>query len=160
VWDDEIDGVSLGWNVELRGLAHYLTHHRGRRRRMAWAHVSLHDSLERVWQTLTSPSGAVASGYRPDLAAGDPCTLVLTTGDIVDGRVVFARPGRQLLIAASTLGDALFRLSVDRAAGEAMIQVWLSTWTLDDIDFAALEQRFRSVLGGLAESRATVPRAE
>ena len=31
-WDDEIDGVSHGWNNELRGLRHYLEHHRGQDR--------------------------------------------------------------------------------------------------------------------------------
>ena len=29
-WDDELDGVSVGWQSELASLKHYLEHHRGR----------------------------------------------------------------------------------------------------------------------------------
>jgi len=149
VWDDELDGVSLGWNVELRGLAHYLAHHRGRTRHVAWAHVTLDASLEHAWQTLTSPAAVVTSGYRHDLTAGDTCTIALATGDVIEGRVVFAKPGRQLLVEAHNLGDALFRLSLDRAAGQVFAQIWLSAWTLPTNDVDAFAARTRSLLASL-----------
>ena len=36
-WDDEVDGVAMGWQSELRGLRHYLAHHRGQPRSTASA---------------------------------------------------------------------------------------------------------------------------
>jgi len=129
MWDDELDGVTLGWNVELRALRHYLAHHRGRSRCTAHVHATSTRPLAELWDGLTAASGLIASGHRPDFTEGDPCALRLTTGDTVTGRVAFARRGRQLLVTADELGDGLFRLSLDRAAGEAMVQVWVSTWT-------------------------------
>ena len=79
VWDDEIDGVTLGWNVELRALRHYLAHHRGRARHTAHVHATSGRSLGELWDALTAPSGLIASGYRPDLTEGDRCALRLAT---------------------------------------------------------------------------------
>jgi uncharacterized protein YndB with AHSA1/START domain len=145
-WDDELDGVTLGWNVELRGLRHYLAHHRGRRRQTASAHTTSRLALGPLWDRLTAPAGFITSGVSPDLAEGDACTLTLVTGDLIDGKVRFAEPGRQLLVAADNFGDGLFRLSLDRAAGEAMVQVWLSTWAVDPGIASTFEARLRPAL--------------
>lgn len=146
VWDDELDGVTLGWNVELRALRHYLAHHRGRSRHAAHAHATSSRPLAELWDALTGPSGLIASGYRPDCREGDPCTLQLTTGDTITGRVTFARPGRQLIVSASELGEGLFRLSLDRAAGESMVQVWAFTWSESGDRVRALVDRIRPVV--------------
>lgn len=146
-WDDEIDGVSLGWNVELRGLRHYLSRHQGRSRRIAWAHQSCDAPLPDVWRHLTSAEGLVSSGSVSDLHGGDRCTLGLVTGDAIEGTVLFAVPGRQLVVAAENFGDGLFRLSLDRAAGRAMVQVWMSTWQLPEQETQAFEQRIQRALG-------------
>ena len=145
-WDDEIDGVTLGWNVELRGLRHYLAHHAGRARHTASAHVTSNLGLTVLWDRLTASSGFITSGFTPDLAEGDACALTLATGDVISGRVRFAEPGRQLVVAADNFGDGLFRLSLDRAAGEALVQVWLSTWAIDPQVTAAFEERIRPAL--------------
>jgi uncharacterized protein YndB with AHSA1/START domain len=145
-WDDELDGVTLGWNVELRALRHYLARHRGRPRHAVQMHVTSTRRLGELWEALTEPSGLIASGYRPDFTEGDRCALCLATRDTVEGPVVFAQPGRQLLVASSELGDGLFRLSLDRAAGEAMVQVWVSSWTKRLADVQALRDRIRPVL--------------
>ena len=91
MWDDELDGVTLGWNVELRALRHYLAHHGGRSRCTAHVHATSIRPLAELWDGLTATSGLIANGYRPDFAEGDPCALRLTTGDTVTGRVAFAQ---------------------------------------------------------------------
>ena len=54
--------------------------------------------------------------------------------------------GRQLLVTTRELGEGLFRLSLDRAAGDAMVQVWVSTWATSDDHVRALVERIRPVL--------------
>ena len=49
MWDDELDGVTLGWNVELRALRHYLAHHRGRSRCTAHVHATSIRPLAELW---------------------------------------------------------------------------------------------------------------
>jgi hypothetical protein len=148
-WDDELDGVTLGWNVELRSLRHYLAHHRGRTRRTAQAHATSPRALGELWEMLTAPSGLIVRGYSPALAEGEACALELSTGDRIDGHVTFAHPGRQLVVATEGFGNGLFRLSLDRADGKALIQVWLSTWTIDPALTSAFEARVRRTLARL-----------
>ena len=42
-WDDEVEGITEGWQAELASLRHYLERHRGRNRqfRIAWLSTSL-----------------------------------------------------------------------------------------------------------------------
>ena len=138
--------MTLGWNVKLRALRQYLAHHRGRVRHTAHVHATSGRSLGELWDALTAPSGLIASGYRPDLTEGDRCALRLATNDTVDGHVAFARAGRQLLVTSTELGEGLFRLSLDRAAGEALVQVWVSTWAMSGDHVQALAARIRPVL--------------
>ena len=145
-WDDEIDGVTLGWHVELSGLLHYLTHHRGHDRRTVWAHATTDRSLAAVWSQLVAPTGLVTNGVVETHAAGDRCRLVLASGDIIDGTVIFSAPSRQLVVSAESFADGLFRLSLDRAAGRTMVQIWLSSWRSAPAEVAAFGDRVRTAL--------------
>jgi hypothetical protein len=145
-WDDEIDGVSLGWNVELRCLRHYLARHRGEDRFMGWAKVVSDRPMAELWDRLVSPVGLVAEGDTTWLHGGDHAALRLTTGDRIEGEVVFAHPSRQIVIADGNLDGALVRLSVDRAAGEAMVSVWVSHWGSDSSQAKALTSRAQEAL--------------
>lgn len=145
-WDDEIDGVHLGWNVELCGLRHYLTHHRGRTRHIGWAHTSTAAAVDAVWSRLVDAGALVKSNLPATMREGDRCALRLSTGDLIDGRTVFFVPGRQLVLASETLGDGLFRLSLDRAAGRVMVQLWITSWTRPAEEIASLAARLRTAL--------------
>ena len=145
-WDDEVDGVTLGWQVELRGLRHYLAHHRGHDRAVAWAHTTTAASLDAVWSHLVTKHALVSSDLAASLREGDRCALTLATGDRVDGPLVFFKPGRQLVLASDALGSGLFRLSLDRAAGEVMVQIWISSWTRPATEIDALGSRVREAL--------------
>jgi uncharacterized protein YndB with AHSA1/START domain len=145
-WEDELDGVTLGWNVELRGLRHYLARHRGRTRTIAWAHAASPRPVAEIWRQLTSPAGLIADGWTDSLNGGDAVSLRLTTGDAIEGRVIYSVDGRQLLIDAENLGHSLVRLSLDRAAGQSMAQVWLSSWTLPAHEVQAVGGRLRHAL--------------
>lgn len=49
-WDDFYDGVRRGWRFELASLRHYLEHHRGQDRAVAWARAIHGGSAERAWE--------------------------------------------------------------------------------------------------------------
>ena len=145
-WDDELDGVTLGWNVELRGLRHYLARHRGRTRRIAWAHAASDRPLGDLWTQLTSPAGLIANGWSASLHGGDRVNLRLTTGDAIEGHVIWSFPGRQLVIDAENFDHSLVRFSLDRAGNQSMLQIWLSSWTLSDQEVQAVGDRLRHAL--------------
>ena len=145
-WDDEVDGVTMGWHAELRGLRHYLAHHRGQPRSTAWASATTGRALADAWSHLVGPRGIVRRGFSPDVHGGDRCHLDLSTGDTIDGRVIWTHPGRQLLVAAENFNDGLFRLSLDRAAGVTTAHVWLSSWRLPPQEVVAFGVRLRKAL--------------
>jgi len=147
-WDDEFEGVSLGWTAELRVLRHYLERHLGRDRRQAWARASSQAPPGPVWAHLTSSRGLVAGGYTNGLAEGDACRLELSTGEGLEGVVAGAHPGRLLLVSVPRLGEALFRLSVDPAGGRSMVHVRLSAWTLTAPAVAAFAASTQAALDG------------
>jgi uncharacterized protein YndB with AHSA1/START domain len=146
-WDDEVDGVSLGWQSELRGLKHYLEHHRGRARHLGWARLGSDMNAQALWSTLVSPRGLVAQGPI-DPRIGDRVRVDLVTGDTIEGPVLFAASSRQFLIRAENLGDSLFRIAADRAAGRSMAQVTLSSWTMGDAGVRAFASRVQQALDG------------
>lgn len=152
-WDDELDGVSHGWQVELRILRHYLEHHRGTDRRRAWVRATTGADLPRVWAALTAPTGLVTSGLEREPRTGDRCSLLLATGDRIAGPVVHAHPGRQLVVSAENLGHSVFRLSLDRAGGRTMIFLGLSAYALPGAEVQGFEARARAGLDRVLRER-------
>jgi uncharacterized protein YndB with AHSA1/START domain len=144
-WDDEVDGVGLGWQSELRGLKEYLERHAGHDRRLGWARAGSDEPAEARWAQLTAPGGLIASGDI-DRPAGDRVRLVLTTGDVIEGVVLFAVPGRQLLVRAENLGGSVFRLATDRAGGRSLTQVTLSSWRMAPGQVGAFAARVQAAL--------------
>ncbi|HJU74727.1 MAG TPA: SRPBCC domain-containing protein [Gemmatimonadaceae bacterium] len=125
-WDDEVDGVTVGWNHELRGLAFYLEKHRGKPRHAAQAYLTWDDSQAATWRKLISPSGCTISAQR--LAIGEPYTLEVSTGDRFDGIVQHHVTDRDFTGTVRALDDGLFRIGTHRAAGKTGIQVWVVTY--------------------------------
>jgi hypothetical protein len=60
--------------------------------------------------------------------------------------VVWSFPGRQLVIDAENLDHSLVPLSLARAAGQSVAQVWLSSWTLPAQEVQGLATRLRQAL--------------
>lgn len=144
-WDDELDGVSNGWQVELRSLRHYLTRHRGHDRHTAGAQASSSGSLADAWASLMN-SRTVAIDA-PLLEEGRPYTATLGTGDRISGRIQLYIPGRDFAGTAAELGDGLFRVGVYPAAGRAGAMLWAASWDGDAARMRALGERFKELLG-------------
>ena len=128
-WDDEIEGVTNGWNYELRGLAHYLAHHRGRDRHFGWAWTTTSRALADVWEALTGQSGMALPPSSRD--AGSPFVLTTPDGVTLSGVSQLHVPGREWFGTASELDNGICRLSIWRGGGRTGVNVWFSTWSPD-----------------------------
>lgn len=125
-WDDEIDGVRVGWNQELRGLAFYLERHRGRARHRAAARLTWADSQDAVWRRLLSKDAFALSNAT--LAEGESYSVEVSTGDRFDGIVQHFTPNRDFSGTARALDDGIFRIGTHRADGKTGIHVSLASY--------------------------------
>jgi len=125
-WDDELESVSAGWQFELRGLRHYLEHHKGRDRHYATAQLVTALGTSDVWKRLLSPAAFVVTFGT--LAQGERVVIRAATGDQFSGTVAWHNPGRDLFIRVDELSNGVFRLSTWRAGGQTGLQVWVTTY--------------------------------
>ena len=79
-WDDWYAGVGSGWDFELRGLKHYLEHHRGEDRVVASARRPFRVDRNEAWSRLAGPGGWLArTGLTgTELLRTPPTQLVMT----------------------------------------------------------------------------------
>ena len=94
----------------------------------------------------SSARALVTSNLPATMREGDRCTLRLSTGDLIDGRIVFFVPGRQLVSRPRRSGMAS---SVSRWIArpvESMVQLWITSWTRPAEEIAALAARLRTAL--------------
>jgi uncharacterized protein YndB with AHSA1/START domain len=125
-WDDELESVSAGWQFELRGLRHYLEHHKGRDREHRAVHHVTSLTSDDVWKRLLSPAAfMIAEGH---LAQGERIVIRAATSDDITGTVAWHNPGHDLFVTVDDLNDGVFRLSTWRAGGQTGLQVWMTTY--------------------------------
>ena len=125
-WDDELESVSAGWQFELRGLRHYLEHHKGRDRYHASVHCVTELSTDQVWKRLLSPAAFTLT--QGALSQDEHIVIRSATGDQISGTVAWHNPGRDLFITVDDLDEGVFRLSTWRAAGQTGVQLWMTTY--------------------------------
>jgi uncharacterized protein YndB with AHSA1/START domain len=126
-WDDELDGVSSGWQFEVRSLRHYLERHRGRRRYHGWAHVTTPWSEDKVWRFLLDDPALVIEAPAPQPLR--PYVAHLRTVGRFSGVVLVDLATRAFAGTASELDDGIFRVETFRAGGRTGVIFWFATWT-------------------------------
>jgi uncharacterized protein YndB with AHSA1/START domain len=149
-WDDEFDGISTGWPLELNGLKHYLEQHRGENRQRAWTRTVVSLPIGAVWQRLFGPNGLVPDASVLALRPGDRLATTLSTGDRIEGTVMLNLAGRGLQVALDGWNKALFRVWVDRVGSDSAVNSWLSTYNLPDDVTKEFGQRMRVAIERLA----------
>jgi uncharacterized protein YndB with AHSA1/START domain len=136
-WDDELDSVSAGWQYELRGLRHYLEHHKGRDRHHASVHRVTSVDTKQVWTRLLG-AGAfeIVEGHLDQ----DARVVLRAPGDDrIAGRVEWHNPERDLFVTVDDVNDGVFRLCTWRAEGRTGLQIWMVAY---DARHAARVQAF------------------
>lgn len=154
-WDDELEGVTAGWQVEAHVLGHYLRHHFGRPRHQAWVRHTADRTATALWRWLMTPGIIFTDTAALDAAAG-PIVAPFVTGDTINGRVLFAIPGRHVLIemvAPEELRGGLLDITVHHAAGQSLAQVVLSSWSEHGHPVVALGARLQDVFNRHKEER-------
>jgi len=128
-WDDELESVSAGWQFELRGLRHYLEHHKGRDRIHAAAHQVTSLPQESVWKRLLSSEAFTVEPVDGSMTEGTRCVVRSSTGDSFTGTIGWHNPGHDLFVVVDDLTQGVLRLCTWRAAGKTGVQVWLVTYS-------------------------------
>lgn len=142
-WDNEYDSVRSGWQFELRGLRHYLQHHRGTPRRVAWVEWTVPGSKEELWTRLAALLPGLAGKPWKE---GDRYDLTAVTGDRLSGEVMNFEPPKGFSGTAENLNHSVFRLLVERLGGGTSAWVWLSTYGVPEAELRRFEERWAEAL--------------
>jgi hypothetical protein len=144
-WDNELDGISEGWQGELRSLRHYLERHRGRDRRVGKATITTTTPRDAAWAKLTG-----SGGYRvspPEPREGQPYEVVAPGGERLSGTVELCLPRITLAGTVRELNDAWLRLLTWKdATGNTGVWVWLATYGADPERVQSFEARAEETL--------------
>ncbi len=154
-WSDELyDATRRGWGYELRSLRHYMLHHRGKPRRVAWPKVKVTVSPEECWRRLFGPQGVTPEAGLEKLRDGDRYRLRAVTGEVFEGVVAVNTAPTDFAGSVENMNQAFlgFRCQEpcgpDAGAGHE-VSVWLATYDVPKAEVEAFEQRWRGVLGQL-----------
>lgn len=144
-WDDEVEGITEGWQAELASLRHYLERHPGRDRsfRVAWLATTL--SRAQAWARLVGPGGFQFSP--PDVKAGQAYDVLLPGGERLSGTVALHLPRQTLAGTVRELDDGWFRILTWAAPGGGT-GVWagIATYQADGTGVDQFKQRAADAL--------------
>ena len=152
-WDALYDAFGGGWEFELRGLAHYLEHHRGVPRIVALVRAPRAASASESWRRI------VGAGCFLELDATRVDQGATYTGRLaggwdangqerrdISGDVVIYTPPEQLALTVAELDDAYLRIDT-RCIGETgTALVWLSTYGVRADVVAEIERAWQRVI--------------
>lgn len=125
-WDDELDGVRVGWNHELRILAFYLERHAGKDRHMELVYLTCSEPRDVAWQRLWSRDAFALTPTTPTV--GEGYAAQVSTGERFDGIVRHYIPEHDFTGTIHGLDDGIFRVGTHRAGGQTGIQVAFATY--------------------------------
>jgi uncharacterized protein YndB with AHSA1/START domain len=146
-WENEFyDSTNYGWGFMLLNLRHYLEHHAGQPRLVAWSRRKVEMTREAIYEKLGGRQGIFAEGVRGNLQAGSRYSLAAATGETWKGRVEFVVPPRGFCVVVESLNDALAWLTIEGSAPEHDAQIWFSTYGLPQEQVTKLEAHWNGEL--------------
>jgi uncharacterized protein YndB with AHSA1/START domain len=137
-WKEWFDGVSTGWDFELRSLQHYLERHRGQERITLSLRARYDVSQEEAWKRLTGPSGWLRFAQPP--VEGTSYHAQVHSGRALGGTVIQSLAPRQLVLTVDQINDGIMRLELER--GNAVV-LWLAAWGIQQEAVRQLEAEWR-----------------
>jgi uncharacterized protein YndB with AHSA1/START domain len=144
-WDNELEGITEGWQAELRSLRHYLARHRGRDRFAGRAWLTTSVPRATAWARLLGPGGFRVTPSDPK--EGEGYEVVTPGGQRFTGTVELNLPGQTLAGTVRELGDGWFRLLTWKdASGNTGVWAWLSTYGPDHAPVEEFRDRSQQAL--------------
>ncbi|HYC32718.1 MAG TPA: SRPBCC domain-containing protein [Gemmatimonadales bacterium] len=143
-WDDEVEGITEGWQAELRSLRHYLERKRGRNRNFQVAWLTTDLSRQAAWARLLGPGGFRLHPAEP--AEGHPFEVEVPGKARYSGTTQLYLAGQTMAGTVRELDDGWFRLLTWTAAGKTGVWAGLATWSEDDARPAEFAARTREAL--------------
>lgn len=138
-WDDFFDSISRGWTYELQSMRHYLSRHKGERRRMLFHWYTTDRSLEQVWEIVLE-SNCLGLSALVGVSPGGGFSMVDPTGRPMSGTAMIVNLPTDFAGVWSELNDALFRFQLDRSSERpGMINVCLSV-SAYDVDESRMDE--------------------
>ncbi len=145
-WDEMYDGVTTGWNFELRALRHYLERHPGRDRSVAYVRAAYTAPHDVAFARLTGPGGWFgAEGFRA--GRGERYAARTATGETLAGVVEEVHP-RLLVLTVDGWNGALFRLECMGTDAGREVWVWLAAYDVPAAEVEAVQDRWREWFPG------------
>jgi uncharacterized protein YndB with AHSA1/START domain len=150
-WDLFFDGVKRGWRYELQSLRHYLEHHRGKDRAVAWVRTPIPVGAERAWATLFA-----TGGWKPDAPIeqkrrDDRYLLEAPDGTVLTGTVVISEHPKDFTGTAegAELNNAFLRTEVVAEPDGLVLSIWLEAWGVPATKLAAIKSAWQPALDHL-----------
>ncbi|MEO1052960.1 MAG: SRPBCC domain-containing protein [Bacteroidota bacterium] len=129
-WDELYDGVRRGWNQELLSLKHYVEHHLGRDRSVAWAVGNPKDSPVQVWEEMGASD--ILSGLGKPHKEGERYVLSTPDGEEYTGTVLYHNPPWDFFATVDNLNNSLIRVKQEKLDGLREADIWLSAYGLPE----------------------------
>lgn len=153
-FDQEFDGISQGWPVELRSLRHYAEKHLGQPRQLAWSLLGIDLDLEEAWKRL-SGQDALGCGSGP-WKEGDAFEFTTVDGERFAGAVSCAFP-RELSGRLDSHGEGFLRVGIEVCGGHPQAWLWLATYGSDTSATERVQKQWDAMLARVfADCRAAV----
>jgi uncharacterized protein YndB with AHSA1/START domain len=144
-WDNELEGITEGWQAELRSLKHYLRRHRGKDRVAGRASLNTTMPRDAAWAKLLGAGGFTVTPA--DLAEGRPYQVVTPDGQRFSGTLELYLPGETLAGTVRELDDGWFRLLTWKdGLGSTGVWAWLATYTGDEASVREFRDRSQEAL--------------
>ncbi len=145
-WDDMYKDFGNGWSAELRGLRHYLTHHRGRDRETLWLLAPSGLSVDETWKRLAGPEGLNLKGDMTKKREGEPYSFKTSTGDTFEGTVMYSNPPHEFAGTVAALENSMLRAGAYTCFGHVDAIVWINSWNAPRALLDGLESRLKKML--------------
>ena len=151
-WDNELEGITEGWQAELRSLKHYLHRHRGKDRIAGRASLTARTPRDEAWARLLGAGGFKVT---PDqLEEGEPYQVITPDGQRFSGTLELYLPGETLAGTVRELDDGWFRLLTWRdGLGNTGVWAWLATYNGDEGQVREFRQQSQEALERLFPSK-------
>ncbi|MBL8693350.1 MAG: SRPBCC domain-containing protein [Planctomycetes bacterium] len=128
-WDDEFDGMQLGWSWFVQALRHALDRRGGLVRCATWLGTMEPQGRPAAWSKLTGPTGFPGDSARESaMKPGAPFEVTLGDDTRLRGKLLIHKPGCGFGGVLESHDEALFFLEVGPCGEAAMPSVLVSTF--------------------------------